>query len=43
MEIVAHGPLALTKMNWNNNALYDTVQVSMRRSQKLARIIAKFS
>lgn len=32
--------LALTKMDWNNDALYDPVPVSIRYSQLLARTIA---
>lgn len=40
LEVVAHEALALTKMDWNNDALYDPVPVSIRYSQKLARTIA---
>ena len=40
LELVAHEALALTKMDWNNDALYDPVPVSIRYSQKLARTIA---
>lgn len=40
MELVAHEALALTKMDWNNDALYDPVPVSIRYSQRLARTIA---
>ncbi|KIP94533.1 nuclease PIN [Pseudomonas fluorescens] len=40
LEIIAHEALALTKMDWNNDALYDPVPVSIRYSQKLARTIA---
>ena len=40
LEITAHEALALTKMDWNNDALYDPVPVSIRYSQKLARTIA---
>jgi hypothetical protein len=40
LEIVATEALALTKMDWNNDALYDPVPVSIRYSQKLARTIA---
>lgn len=32
--------LALTKMDWNNDALYDPVPVTIRYSQRLAKIIA---
>lgn len=40
LETVAHEALALTKMDWNNDALYDPVPVSIRYSQRLARTIA---
>lgn len=40
LEVIAHEALALTKMDWNNDALYDPVPVSIRYSQKLARTIA---
>jgi hypothetical protein len=40
LELVAHEALALTKMDWNNDALYDPVPVSIRYSQRLARTIA---
>lgn len=40
LELTAHEVLALTKMDWNNDALYDPVPVSIRYSQKLARTIA---
>lgn len=40
LELVAHEVLALTKMDWNNDALYDPVPVSIRYSQRLARTIA---
>jgi hypothetical protein len=39
-EISAEEVLALTKMDWNNDALYDPVPVSIRYSQRLARTIA---
>lgn len=38
--MIAHEALALTKMDWNNDALYGPVPVSIRYSQKLARTIA---
>lgn len=41
LELIAHEALALTKMDWNNDALYDPVPVSIRYSQRLARTIAK--
>lgn len=40
LETVAQEALALTKMDWNNDALYDPVPVSIRYSQRLARTIA---
>lgn len=40
LEVVAHEALALTKMDWNNDALYDPFPVSIRYSQRLARTIA---
>lgn len=40
LELIAHEVLALTKMDWNNDALYDPVPVSIRYSQRLARTIA---
>jgi hypothetical protein len=40
LELSAHEALALTKMDWNNDALYDPVPVSIRYSQRLAKTIA---
>lgn len=40
LGLIAHEALALTKMDWNNDALYDPVPVSIRYSQRLARTIA---
>jgi hypothetical protein len=40
LEVAALETLALTKMDWNNDALYDPVPVTIRYSQKLARTIA---
>ena len=40
MELMALEALALTKMDWNNDALYDPVPVTIRYSQRLARTIA---
>lgn len=40
LEMAALETLALTKMDWNNDALYDPVPVSIRYSQRLARTIA---
>lgn len=40
LDLIALEALALTKMDWNNDALYDPVPVTIRYSQKLARTIA---
>jgi hypothetical protein len=40
LEITGLEVLALTKMDWNNDALYDPLPVTIRYSQKLARTIA---
>ncbi len=40
IELTAFEALALTKMDWNNDALYDPVPVTIRYSQRLARTIA---
>lgn len=40
LDLIAHEALALTKMDWNNDALYDPVPVTIRYSQRLARTIA---
>jgi hypothetical protein len=40
LELIVHEALAMTKMDWNNDALYDPVPVSIRYSQRLARTIA---
>lgn len=40
LELTALEALALTKMDWNNDALYDPVPVTIRYSQRLARTIA---
>ena len=40
IELTALEALALTKMDWNNDALYDPVPVTIRYSQRLARTIA---
>lgn len=40
LEIIALEALALTKMDWNNDALYDPVPVTIRYSQRLAKTIA---
>lgn len=40
LELIAHEALALTKMDWNNDALYDPVPVTIRYSQRLAKTIA---
>ncbi|HWU35831.1 MAG TPA: hypothetical protein VN023_11405 [Methylovorus sp.] len=40
LENSALEALALTKMDWNNDALYDPVPVTIRYSQRLAKTIA---
>ena len=40
LELTSLEALALTKMDWNNDALYDPVPVTIRYSQRLARTIA---
>lgn len=40
IEVTAFEVLALTKMDWNNDALYDPVPVTIRYSQRLAKTIA---
>ncbi len=40
LELSAHEVMALTKMDWNNDALYDPVPFSIRCYKKLARTIA---
>lgn len=39
LERNADDVLALTKMDWNNDALYDPLPVTIKYSQKLARVI----
>ncbi len=40
LELIASEILALTKMDWNNDALYNHEPVTISYSQRLARIIA---
>ncbi|EIK71338.1 hypothetical protein PseBG33_0006 [Pseudomonas synxantha BG33R] len=40
LELIAAEVLALTKMDWNNDALYDPMPVTISYSQALARTIA---
>ncbi|MBK1673330.1 hypothetical protein CKO35_08410 [Ectothiorhodospira shaposhnikovii] len=40
MRLLLDGQQRLTKMDWNNDALYDPVPVTIRYSQRLARTIA---
>lgn len=40
LSLTALEALALTKMDWNNDALYDPVPVTIRYSQRLAKTIA---
>lgn len=39
-DLLASEALALTKMDWNNDALYDPVPVTIMYSQRLARTIS---
>lgn len=39
LERMAEDVLALTKMDWNNDALYDPLPVTIKYSQTLARVI----
>jgi len=43
LERTAADVLALTKMDWNNDALYDPLPVTIKYSQTLARVIAHAS
>jgi hypothetical protein len=40
LESIALEALALTKMDWNNDALYDPLPVTIRYAQRLAKTIA---
>jgi len=40
LESMAFEALALTKMDWNNDALFDPLPVTIKYSQTLARVIA---
>jgi hypothetical protein len=40
LEVLGDDALALSKMDWNNDALYDPLPVTIRYSQVLARTIA---
>lgn len=41
LEMAGSETLALTKMDWNNDALYDPVPVTIQYSSRLARAIAR--
>lgn len=41
LEIAGSEAMALTKMNWNNDALYDPTPVTIEYSSRIARIIAR--
>lgn len=41
LELAGTEALALTKMDWNNDALYDPVPVTVQYSSRLARTIAR--
>jgi hypothetical protein len=43
LERTAADILALTKMDWNNDALYDPLPVTIKYSQTLARVIGHAS
>lgn len=43
LERAAADTLALTKMDWNNDALYDPLPVTIKYSQTLARVISHAS
>jgi len=40
-DVTAQSALALSKMNWNNDALYDPLPVTMGYAQVLARVIKR--
>ncbi|WP_322864799.1 hypothetical protein U5922_000535 (plasmid) [Aquicoccus sp. G2-2] len=39
----ARSALALSKMNWNNDALYDQLPVTMSYAKVLARVVKRMS
>jgi hypothetical protein len=41
LEALGEDALALSKMDWNNDALYDPMPVTIRYSQLLSRTIAR--
>src|SRR5438270_1769732 len=41
LELLGEDALALSKMNWNNDALFDSLPVTIEYSKKLSRIIAR--
>jgi hypothetical protein len=41
LELLGEDALALSKMNWNNDALFDSLPVTIEYSQRLARTIAR--
>ena len=42
-DVTAQSALALCKMNWNNDALYDPLPVTMGYAQVLARVVKRMS
>jgi len=42
-DTTARSALALSKMNWNNDALYDQLPVTMSYAQTLARVVKRMS
>ena len=41
LEIVASEALALTKMDWNNDALYDPLPVTLEYAKVLSRVVKR--
>ncbi len=41
LELLGEDALALSKMNWNNDALFDSLPVTIEYSQRLSRTIAQ--
>lgn len=42
-DVTAFSALALSKMNWNNDALYDRLPVTMGYAQTLARVVKRMT
>jgi argonaute-like protein implicated in RNA metabolism and viral defense len=41
LELLGEDALALSKMNWNNDALFDSLPVTIEYSQRLSKTIAR--